>query len=83
MKKDFGDKFERLSVSYIVFLLYSFGLIDGDTFLKLRKIITERNKLVHPTRIGIGWRYTKPETSAKELLQQAKDCITIIQQISV
>jgi hypothetical protein len=57
------------------FLLYAFQLIDSDTYLKLRKIIIERNKLVHLARKGIAWRYEKPERTAKELLQQAKEYI--------
>lgn len=83
LKEDLGKNLEKLSAKDIAFLLYAFQLIDSDTYLKLRKIITERNKLVHPARKGIAWRYEKPERTAKELLQQAKECIQKIQQISV
>jgi len=53
-KDDLGKNLERLSAKDIAFLLYAFQLVDSDTCLKLRKIITERNKLVHPARKGIG-----------------------------
>jgi len=82
-KDDLGKNLERLSAKDIAFLLYAFQLVDSDTCLKLRKIITERNKLVHPARKGIGWRYEKPERTARKLLQQAKECIQKIQQIFV
>jgi len=83
LREDFGKNLEKLSAKDIVFLLYAFQLIDSDTYLKLRKIIIERNKLVHPARKGIAWRYEKPERTAKELLQQAKEYIQKIQQITV
>ena len=83
LKDDLGKNLEKLSAKDIAFLLYALQLIDSDTYLKLRKIITERNKLVHPARKGIAWRYKKPERTARELLQQAKECIQKIQQITV
>jgi len=83
LKEDFGKNLEKLGAKDIAFLLYAFQLIDSDTYLRLRKIIVERNKLVHPARKGIAWRYTKPERTARELLQQAKDCIQKIEQITL
>jgi len=82
LKEDLGKNLEKLSAKDIAFLLYAFQLIDSETYLKLRKIIIERNKLVHPARKGIAWRYVKPERTAKELLQQAKECIQKIQEIA-
>lgn len=83
LRDDLGKNLERLSAKNIAFLLYAFKLIDSNTYLDMRKISTERNKLVHPTRKGIAWRYTKPYRTAKELLQKAKECIHKIQQIEV
>ena len=83
LEDDLGKNLQRLSAKDIVFLLYAFQLIDSDTYIQSRKIIKERNKLVHPSRKGIAWRYTKPERTAKELLQQAKECIRKISEIRI
>lgn len=83
LKDDLGKNLERLNAKDIAFLLFAFKLIDIDTYLDMRKITSERNKLVHPARKGIAWRYTKPEATAKELLRKAKDCIHKIQRLRV
>ncbi len=78
LEEDLGKSLERLSVQNIVFWLYMFRIIDVDTFLGIKEIIAERNKLVHPARKGIAWRYAKPERTAKELLEKSKDYIRVI-----
>lgn len=83
LKVRFGRAYERLRADDIVFLLFAFGLIEADNFLKLRKVITTRNELVHPSRKGAGFRYAIPEAEAKEILTQAKECILNIQELRV
>ena len=68
----FKEYIERnLSAAGIIFALYLTKLIDMNTFKEMKKIVTERNKLIHPGREGISYRYEKEETRAKQLLNQA------------
>ena len=50
-------------------------LIDNETYSKMREIITERNKVVHPSRKGIKYVDKKKKDKATLLLKQAKKCL--------
>jgi len=85
LKDHLGENFERLTAQNIAFWLYICHLIDIDTFLDITDLIVERNKLVHPARArkGIAWRYTKPEETARPLLERAKESIRKVQQAKI
>ena len=80
---DFGKHLQRLGARDIAFLLYAFKLIDEDTYLGMRNVTAEKNKMVHPTRKGIDWRYVKPKNTATKLLQEAKEIIRKIRRIKI
>ena len=47
----------------------------------MRKTLDERNKLIHPGRDGIAYRYQKDKDRATELLEDAKLCIHKIREV--
>lgn len=69
------DTVKRMGVGNIIFILRILNFIDDDLYSKMRKTITERNKIVHPSRGGVAYRFEKQETRAIELLKDAKECI--------
>jgi len=82
VNNQFKDDLKNIGAKNIVLLLFALEIIDSDTYLKLREIITERNKLQHPTRKEIGYRYIKKEKTKREcLLEEAKAIISEIQWI--
>jgi hypothetical protein len=62
-----------LSVGNIALLLRVLKLIDSKTYSGIKKIVKERNKLVHPARKGILYRDMKKKETAIRLLNQAKE----------
>jgi hypothetical protein len=64
-------------VNSIITMLYLTKQIDQDTFGKIRRVIHERNKLVHPisTEAGITYRDRKEKDTAIEILESAVACI--------
>jgi hypothetical protein len=75
-KIDISDKLKNLRVSTIALILYLLKLIDMNTFTKINTIVRERNKLIHPTQVGLSYRDRKEKERATELLKDAKLCIT-------
>lgn len=69
------DELKRINIKQLIALLRSLGLIDTNTYSKMKKTISERNKLVHFLRKGVDYRDRKQEDRAKSLLNQAIDCI--------
>lgn len=65
----------NLSAGNIALLLRVLKLIDNETYSSMKKIIEERNKLVHPGRKGIAYRDRKKEDTAIRLLNQGKECL--------
>ena len=76
----YKDIVKNMGVSNIVLILRLLNMVDRDTYQKIRKTIQERNKLIHPERGGIGYRYSKQKDRARELLEDAKECIHQIRQ---
>jgi len=74
------EKLLNFSAGDIAVVLYLLKAIDQDTYAKITKVITERNKLVHPGREGISYREKKQEDTAARLLNDAKDCIKRIKE---
>lgn len=71
------DELKRINITQLVALLRSFGLIDATTYSRMKKTISERNKLVHFLRKGVDYRDSKQEDRATSLLKQAIDCIYV------
>lgn len=65
----------NLSAGNITLLLRILKLIDNETYSSMKKIIEERNKLVHPGRKGIAYRDRKKKNTAIRLLNQGKECM--------
>lgn len=70
-----SDPLKRMNVNSIIFILRVLEFINNDIYEKMKKTISERNKLIHPSRKGIDYRYQKEENRAKQLLEEAKECI--------
>lgn len=66
---------KQLSAVNLTLLLRILKLIDNETYSNIRKIIEERNKLVHPGRKGITYRDRKKKDKAVRLLNQAKESV--------
>lgn len=78
----YKDIVKNMGASRIILILRLLALVDKDIYGKMRKTLQERNKLIHPERGGIGYRYKKQKDKAKELLEDAKQCIHQIREIS-
>ncbi len=84
VSKRYLDDLNRLPVVNIIFLLFALGLVNADTYLDLRKIIVERNRLIHPSKKGVGFQYIEEEKNKrKAMLQQAQKMIEELQQIKI
>lgn len=70
-----SEKMERLGVSTVALVLYLLKLIDMNTFTKMNAVIKERNKLVHPVKLGLSYRQREEKEKAIKLLEDAKYCI--------
>ena len=73
--KAMGSLKRNLSAGNIALLLRVLKLIDNETYSGMKKIIEERNKLVHPGREGIAYRDRKKKDTAIRLLNQGKECL--------
>jgi len=69
------DSLKNLQAGNIALVLRILDLIDNETYSDMKKIIEERNKLVHPGRRGITYRERKRKDRAERLLNQAKQSI--------
>lgn len=68
------DSLKKLGATELALLLRTLKLIDNDIYSKMRSVITERNKIVHPGREGI--KYVKKKKDERTLLlEQAKECL--------
>jgi hypothetical protein len=66
------EDLKRLRVTDIVLILLILGIIDNSTYMDLRGIITERNKLEHASRKGIGYQFDATrEKERQDFLQKA------------
>lgn len=72
---NYKDTIPNMSVHSIAFTLRLLSAIDKDTYEKIKTVIAERNKLIHPERGGVGYRYSIEAQSAAKLLEDAKACI--------
>lgn len=70
---------KSLGAANIALSLFILKIIDEETYSSLKKIIEERNNLVHPGRRGIRYRDEKKKESAIRLLNKAKEHIQKIQ----
>ena len=70
---------KRLGASELALILRILELTDNRTYSNMKKIIEERNKVVHPGRRGIRYADKKKKDEATLLLEQAKECLQIIQ----
>jgi len=66
---------KNLRVSNLIIILRLLKIIDQETYSKIKEIIKERNKLVHPEIAGISYRDRKRRDNAVRLLIDAKNCI--------
>ena len=69
------EPLKRLGAGNIALLLRILNLIDNDTYSNMKKIIKERNRLVHPAGKGIRYRDQKKKDTATLLLNQAEGCL--------
>jgi len=69
------ESLKNLGAANTVLLLRVLNLIDNEAYSNMRKIIKERNKLVHPGNKGITYRDRKKKDKAIRLLNQAKESI--------
>lgn len=69
------DSLKNLGAVNVILLLRILDAIDDDAYSNMKKIIEERNKLVHPGRKGITYRDRKKKDNAIRLLNQAKESI--------
>jgi len=65
----------RNSAGNVTLLLRILKIIDDKSYSDMRKIIGERNNLVHPGRKGLAYRYAKKKDEYTVLLNKAKECI--------
>lgn len=77
----YKDIVKNMGASNIILILRLLSLVNEDIYGKMRKTLQERNKLIHPERGGIGYRYKKQKDRAKELLEEAKQCIHRIREV--
>lgn len=84
VKKQCSEDVGRLSATNILFLLFAFGLVDVNFYLDFRKIIAERNRLVHPSRKGVGFQCVEEEKKKRvTMLQNAQRLIEELEHIKV
>ena len=80
LDKKTKDKMKNLSISNLALFLYLLKSIDRGTYMMMNKIISERNRLVHPGRKGLSYRDRKEKERAIQLLTDAKTCIGKLQE---
>ena len=73
------NSIKRVGASELALILRILELIDDRIYSNMKKIIEERNKVVHPGRRGIRYVDKKKKDEATLLLEQAKECLQIIQ----
>ena len=69
------DSLKRLGATELSLLLRILQLICNETYSSMRKVISERDKIVHPGRRGIRYAEKKKKDEAIMLLKQAKECL--------
>jgi hypothetical protein len=84
VKKQFSEDVERMTATNILFLLFAFGLVDVSFYLDFRNIIAERNRLVHPSRKGMGFQCVEEEKKKRvTMLQNAQRLIEELEHVKV
>ena len=72
------DSLKRLNAGQLALFLRVLNLINNEAYSKMKKVIEERNKIVHPGQENILYVDKKEADDAKALLNQAKDCLCTI-----
>ena len=71
---------EELRVGTMAFVLRLLKIVEIDTYSKMRRIIKERNKLVHPTRRGPAYGARKERDTAIGILDDARECLRVLRE---
>lgn len=69
------ESLKMSSAAQLLLSLLLLKLIDDNTYSRMKKIIEERNKVVHPMKESIKYADEKKKDDAIRLLNQAKDCL--------
>ena len=69
------ESLKMLGAVQLALFLRVLKLIDNETYSRMKKIVEERNKIVHPGRDSILYPDKKEKDEATMLLEQAKDCL--------
>jgi hypothetical protein len=69
------ESLKRSGSAELLLSLLLLKLIDENTYSKMKKIIEERNKVVHPLKESIRYADEKQKDEAVRLLKEAKDCL--------
>jgi hypothetical protein len=72
------ESLKMLGAVQLALLLRVTDLISAETYSNMKKIIEERNKIVHPARKSIFYADSKKRDEAVRLLTQAKECLKAI-----
>lgn len=72
------ESMKMLGAAQLALFLRVLKLIDKQTYSTMKKIVEERNKIVHPGRNSILYPDKKEKDEATLLLNQAKDCLRTI-----
>lgn len=66
---------KKLGAVQLALFLRVLKLINNQTYSNMKKVVEERNKIVHPGRDSILYPDKKEKDEATMLLKQAKDCL--------
>lgn len=66
---------KMLGAVQLALFLRILKLINNETYSNMKKVVEERNKIVHPGRDSILYIDKKEKDKATMLLKQAKDCL--------
>ena len=86
VKKQCSEDVGRLSATNILFLLFAFGLLYmmSISTLTFERSSAERNRLVHPSRKGVGFQCVEEEKKKRvTMLQNAQRLIEELEHIKV
>lgn len=71
-----NENLKTLGAGQLALFLRILKLITNETYSNMKKVIEERNKIVHPGREGILYADKKEKDDATRLLNQAKKCLS-------
>jgi len=82
VKEMFVEFIGGLTVDKMITLLYCLDIIDESLYNQMKEVNSERNKLLHPEKKGIAYRFHDEERFAR-LLDQASRCVETLSHIRV